>query len=266
MRILHESGYWEKESFVTLTYDDANLPITPVSLWGPQLAPWPTLQKHELQKFFKRLRRNINAPIKYFACGEYGENTQRPHYHIIFFGLGLSHDNRTAVMAAWPFCDWKNTQIRSKSFGLAEADSIRYVAQYVDKKLSGDDYAKEYYQKGREPVFRVSSQGIGKRYAIDNAQQIADTGYLTYKSIPSSLPRYYLNKLEEIGLKPDTSGNQEKQIQVNEKLLGLSYTDQELQRIPRLDIKYKKMEGLKKAKHQHDQNLKAKIAQKLGKL
>ena len=61
--------------------------------------------KADLQKFFKRLRRDTNTPIKYFACGEYGKRSRliqtrsgrlyqtdgdRPHYHFILYGIGLT--------------------------------------------------------------------------------------------------------------------------------------------------------------------------------
>ena len=56
-------------------------------------------------------------------------------------------------MASWP-C----------SFGTAEPDSIGYVAQYIDKKFTGDLAKQEYDDKGRQPVFKVCSLGIGKVY------------------------------------------------------------------------------------------------------
>ena len=74
-RLLNEQAYWRTESFITLTYDDKNLPE------GGKLV------KSDLQLFFKRLRKNIDWPIKYYACGEYGDVTFRPHYHAIVFGI-----------------------------------------------------------------------------------------------------------------------------------------------------------------------------------
>ena len=63
--------------FVTLTYDDEKVPKTASGLM--------TLQKSDLQKFFKRLRKKTHEKISYYAVGEYGDKTQRPHYHIILF-------------------------------------------------------------------------------------------------------------------------------------------------------------------------------------
>ena len=80
--------------FVTLTYNEETVPHGNDCL---------TLCKKDLQNFFKRLRKsyektNPNAPkIKYYACGEYGSKTKRPHYHIILFNL----QNSDLVHKAW---------------------------------------------------------------------------------------------------------------------------------------------------------------------
>ena len=75
IRCLHEKKMHERSCFITLTYDNNNLP-------NP-----PTVAKEELQKFFKRLRKKlVKEKIRYFACGEYGSQNFRPHYHAIIFG------------------------------------------------------------------------------------------------------------------------------------------------------------------------------------
>lgn len=67
-RLSVEASYWKDASFLTLTYNDENLP------------PDGSLVKADLQKFFKRLRKDLANPIKYYACGEYGDRFKRPHY------------------------------------------------------------------------------------------------------------------------------------------------------------------------------------------
>ena len=76
IRLLHELKYHADAVFVTLTYNDESLPINQKG--------YPTLRKKHLQDFFKRLRINLDRDyhhrkIKYFACGEYGDCTGRPH-------------------------------------------------------------------------------------------------------------------------------------------------------------------------------------------
>ena len=65
-RCVLEAKMHKDNCFVTLTYDDAHLP----SDYG--------LQKDDLTKFFKRLRFNTGAKIRYYAAGEYGELYNRP--------------------------------------------------------------------------------------------------------------------------------------------------------------------------------------------
>lgn len=67
--------------FVTLTYDDEHLPLSPSGL--------PTLRYSDVQKFLKRLRTNSGQKFRYFAASEYGDRTQRPHYHLIIYGLDI---------------------------------------------------------------------------------------------------------------------------------------------------------------------------------
>ena len=176
MRMLHELSDYEDAVFVTLTYDEDHIPSN------------HSLKKSDLQKWFKRVRKEIEPKkIRYFACGEYGDKTQRPHYHAIIFGLSLRVDDKMVMQSKWP--------MGRLHYGTAEPDSIRYVAQYIDKKYTGDFAKREYAEKHREPVFRVSSLGLGRSYINKNSDQIKRMGHCTVRGVLHSLPRYYLNKL-----------------------------------------------------------------------
>ncbi|ACZ33198.1 conserved hypothetical protein [Chlamydia pneumoniae LPCoLN] len=73
-RCVHEASLYEKNCFLTLTYDDKHLP------------QYGSLVKLHLQLFLKRLRDRISPhKIRYFGCGEYGTKLQRPHYHLLIF-------------------------------------------------------------------------------------------------------------------------------------------------------------------------------------
>lgn len=183
LRCYHELEDWQgQSSFVTLTYQDNYLPSN------------GSLVKKDLQKFFKRLRSNMDHSIKYFACGEYGSETLRPHYHAILFGVSLKANDRLKVMQAWSYCDWNEPTIRDRSFGLVEDHSIQYVAGYIEKKLSG--VALHYQQAlGLEPTFRVCSQGLGKNFPLKYAEEIRKKGYISWRGKKHSIPRYYLKVL-----------------------------------------------------------------------
>lgn len=149
IRLLHELAFYDSSVFLTLTYDDDHIPVSPTG--------YPTLVKRDAQLFLKRLRKALpDRKIKYFLCGEYGDTTFRPHYHAIMFDV-----------------DTKDQEIIDKCWtqgftmlGTVTKDSCKYVTGYVQKKLYGDG-AKEYESRGIQPVFKLSSQGLGKRYALD---------------------------------------------------------------------------------------------------
>ena len=121
----------------------------------------------------------------------------------------------------------------------------------------------EYSSRAREPVFRVGSQGLGLNYLDKNIETMVQNGYVTQSGNKRSIPRYYLNKLSEMGLVPDTKKNQEEaQIQRNEAITGLSYTDRELMLIPRPDIRETINLAMDDSREQRGKNLAAKIAQR----
>jgi len=171
IRMLHERENWQDACFTTLTYNQENLPSR-------------GLRKKDLQNFFKRLRKQV-TPLRYFACGEYGEQTNRPHYHAIIFGLSKAEGDRILSQI------WGKGNVEN---GHAEEDSIRYVAGYIDKKwMAGDQKATEYM--GNPPPFQTQSQGIGKEYWLEHYHEFLDDGF-KFRGKPQAIPRYYVEILK----------------------------------------------------------------------
>lgn len=259
MRLKHELNYFDKASFITLTYSDEHLPEN------------NSLQKKELQLFFKRLRKkiyDIDNPakyIKYFACGEYGELTERPHYHMIIFGLGLNKYDKYHVMDSWHYCDWNNPTIRKKSFGLVEDQSIDYVAGYINKKLSGELAEEEYTSRGREPVFKLSSKGLGLNYCMDNAEDLNEKQKIYLKGKEHSLPRYYIKKLglttEQMSLKA-----QERDCETVEYYTGIWISENDLYKVKNQELSKTVAIGQKTSREQRKRNLEAQLKLKRAKL
>lgn len=188
LRLYHELATSEDAMFLTLTYDECHVPDN------------GSLCKKHVQDFIKRLRRqmeyyNDTRKIRYFLCGEYGPKTQRPHYHAILFNLSLSNNDRQLIKDQWPLCDWSNLHIARNSFGTVTPDSIQYVASYIDKKFTGDLAEEEYQSKGREPVFKLCSKGIGRDFCDKEGDQLYDNLCTTMKGVKMSLPRYYCKRL-----------------------------------------------------------------------
>lgn len=255
LRMLHELEDWNDSSFITLTYSDDFLPDN------------NSLVKRDLQLFFKRLRKNLNhRRIKYFACGEYGTKTFRPHYHAILFGVGLSKNDKQSVMDSWRFCDWNNRTIKNKSFGLAEVDSIRYVAQYIDKKYSGDLAYEEYESKFRTPVFRLLSCGLGANYCDRVSSQLAENGYITLNGIKHSIPRYYLKRMELNAKDINADKAYINECDVIHHYTGLDYSYDEAYKYLTAEEVIKYDEAIKNAKRQNQATVMAKIRLKESKI
>lgn len=198
-RIVHELPYWEASCFVTLTLSDEYLYSSERRVQG---AP-SSLDVGELQRFLKRLRARLSRRIRYYACGEYGDSTGRPHYHAILFGVSVSeHELGLPVKSCWeclsgPVVDaWNNGVERGfVSIGYVGFESALYVAKYVRKKLTGKMGKEAYEDKGLRPPFQVVSQKLGFRYAMDHADQIRDNLYVSMRGVRMAVNRYYREKL-----------------------------------------------------------------------
>lgn len=194
-RIILETLSHAESAFVTLTYSPENLPRT--------LALDPTLDPRDLTLFLKRLRKAVEpVPIRYFAVGEYGARTFRPHYHVLIFGLGPFA--RDVIEKAWG--------LGFVTVGTATVASARYCAHYTTKKMTtGDD---PRLKEGQHPEFARMSRmpGIGAGAALESLASTykgeqgkkwvsAGGGQMRvfrYNGRFLTLDRYIMDKLSEI--------------------------------------------------------------------
>lgn len=189
-RVFAESLDYEHTVFLRLSYDDEHLPISSNG--------YPTLVKEHLQDFIKRLRYYVGK-CRYYACGEYGERTHRPHYHVILYGV--SPDDAvfiakycynglvTANCKAWPHGEI--------TIGDVTIKSCNYCCKYMLKRKNGK-LAKLYFDKyGELPEFGLMSRnpGIGYNYLKRNENLIKQRGYLMLKGHKVPIPRYYILKM-----------------------------------------------------------------------
>lgn len=191
--------------FVTLTYEDAALPD------GYQLRP------SDLRDFLKRFRERV-APlrIRFFAVGEYGDQSERPHYHLSVFGVSGHTDKVGSRYRYWGFArDIQLAWALGQTFTVPFSDlTARYVAGYTVKKMTAKD---DYRLGNRHPEFaRMSNRpGLGVPAILKLASTIKTTGFgmqangslmdvptiLTVGSEKLHLGRFLTNKLREaVGL------------------------------------------------------------------
>lgn len=198
-------GYLESKKtnhnyFITLTYNDENLPEN------------NTLVKDHLGKFLKDIRNDFqnhhnHTGIKYLACGEYGTQNGRPHYHAILFNCPFPTDTFYEAKIIDNEYFYRNKMVEERwKYGYSYVSTsnwhtIAYVARYVTKKIYGT-HAEEYYTSKRIiPEFIRCSKGIGKEYWDENKEKIIkyDEIIIKNKKLSTSIkpPEYYMRMLKK---------------------------------------------------------------------
>lgn len=211
-RMICEQQYHEQSWFLTLTYDDDHLDT--IQTYYPDVdtgeaVPALTLNFDDLQDFIKRLRwhqdyyKPGSPKIVYYACGEYGDETFRPHFHMIAYDLLLDESDLEfykkdkmgfPMFKCKKLVDiWKHGYVVVCPVTFASA---AYVARYCTKKLNGD-YSKFYdIMNLVPPASRMSLKpGIGYQYYQDHKDKIYEYDRLIVKAADRGLelmpPRYF---------------------------------------------------------------------------
>ena len=236
-RCVLESKLYKENYFITLTYNDENIPKKKVNdMYRGEIYTRMTLKKEDLQLFIKRLRTtwqrkyNITGEIRYFACGEYGSRTFRPHYHICFFNLKIP-DKEPLNRNFENSMIWTSKEIEkiwgkgNIVIGKLTYESAAYTARYTLKKQYG--LSKPIFeQKKIEPEFIIMSRrpGIGKPYYELKKDTIYKTDEIfivnrkgdIFKNKP---PKYfdYLYKTEEPEVMEELKALRKEQAEESEK-------------------------------------------------
>lgn len=199
VRCMHEAQLHEENSFITLTYSPENLPDD------------RSLNKKHFQDFMKRLRKRYEKDeskvIRYFHCGEYGEQLHRPHYHALVFGHEFSEGRRDLSRGAGGKRLYTSSELSElweygyHSIGAVTFESAAYVAQYAMKKIGGD-LAEEHYKVAHpdtgellsvDPEYGTMSRrpGIGAEWIKRHYREVypADEVVVSGRTCPP--PRYY---------------------------------------------------------------------------
>lgn len=193
LRCMHEASLHERNCFLTLTYSDEYLP------------PDRSLNVSHFQLFFKRLRKKYGDGIRFYHCGEYGDQLGRPHYHACVFnfdfpdkvfykmsnGERLFTSESLSTLWGFGFC----------TIGALTFESAAYVARYCMKKVNGD-MADDHYcvvdpDSGR--VFKVKPEyatmsrrpGIGRGWYEKYSSDAYPSDYLVVNGVKCKPPRYY---------------------------------------------------------------------------
>lgn len=197
-RCWHESQFYDKKCFLTLTFDRNHPEFSKMAPRGSLRRNVYVVEKDEdgnviytldgspklklvskgcIQIFISKLRSKLraskygNPKISYFGCGEYGEKLNNPHYHILLFGFDFPDKKLWKVSSAgsslfrcsfleevWPY--------GFSTIGDVDFKSAAYVARYALKKVpkfvNPGIHFKHY---GRLiPEFVCMTRGLGSKW------------------------------------------------------------------------------------------------------
>lgn len=175
--------------FVTLTYDTKTIPISKNGFM--------TLDKRDVQLFFKRLRKATTAkygikeyPLKYYVAGEYGSEKKRPHYHAVIYNA-----DELDILKSWVHPE-KKIPYGNVDIGTVTGASVSYTIKYINKGRFKPMHAND----DRVPEFSLMSKKLGSNYLTANTVAFhrgdLKKAYITVEDgIRIALPRYYKDKL-----------------------------------------------------------------------
>lgn len=220
VRCMHEAKLHSENCFITLTYNDEHLPDEGNLIYD------------DFQRFMKRLRKKYSyvlkgrgrkkkqgpfgvRPIRFFMCGEYGDDRNRPHFHAALFGLdfddkvyfkttkaGSKLYTSATLDSLWR--DKGGGSIGFATVGTLTFDSAGYIARYTLKKTSVDRQYEVIDQETGEVSYNEKEfnsmslkPGIGKGFYDKWKADIFPHDYVIVNGKKQKPPRYYAKKLAE---------------------------------------------------------------------
>lgn len=195
---MHEAQMNAVNAFVTLTYDDKHIPAGG-TLWPAHLAELWRALRHQL------------GPLRYFACGEYGERTLRPHYHALIFGQDFHADRKKHLELSADRPTWTSKTLDNAwgkgltHIGELTFASAAYIARYTFKKLNGEPAARAYARVADDgTVYSVTPEfvrmslkpGIGQTWYNDFKDDVYPHDEVVHRGRRHKPPPYYDKLLE----------------------------------------------------------------------
>lgn len=198
IRCVHESTLHKSNLFVTLTYDLDHLSAD------------QSLDYRDFQLFMKRLRKSFHDGIRFYMCGEYGDQFGRPHFHACLFNLDFPDKKLWKIQRGNRlYVSKKLSDLWGKGYciiGNVTFQSAAYISRYIMKKRTGDS-AKDYYtftnpETGevfqRKPEFTNMSRrpGLGVGWFEKYHKDVFPSDTVVLNNKKFTPPSFYLSQYE----------------------------------------------------------------------
>lgn len=198
LRCMHQAQGHDQNCFITLTYRDEDLP------------PHNSLNHRDFQLFVKRTRKKVN--LTYYMCGEYGDETQRPHYHACIFNYDYPDRKYHGKSASGG--KMYTSDLLAETWGLGNVtvqdlnnQTASYCTRYIMQKALGANALQAYQTIDpdtgeiiqRRPPYNAMSKGLGKAWLLKYGADVYNTDQVIARGSPRRPPKYY-DRLLKSGL------------------------------------------------------------------
>ncbi len=207
-RCTHEAMMHEQNCVITLTYDNKSLP------------KHGSLKPSDFVAFMKKFRRKLleesGVTVRFYMCGEYGDEKSRPHYHAVIFGwyppdaelVGKSKSGFPMYRSDILTYSWPHGIATVGDFHYKNA---AYIARYMMKKHRGKDAHLHYQRMDPEtgeivqlvPEYCNMSRrgGIGRDWFDKYSSDVFPHDFCVIDGKKMPTPRYYFKLLEKLDQK-----------------------------------------------------------------
>ncbi len=200
IRLHCEASLYDKNCFLTLTYDEAHLPDN------------QSITVREYQLFMKKFRKETPDKLRYFHCGEYGDKGGRPHYHAVILNFDFEDKIKEENSNGHQLYSSKTLdKIWGKGrarIGEVTFQSAAYTARYIMKKITGDK-ADEHYetyhlrtgeiiQREKEYVTMSRGYGIGQKWFEKYHGDVYPHDYIVIDGKKRRPPSYFDDLYEKL--------------------------------------------------------------------
>lgn len=198
-RMMREDLVSDSAHFITLTYDGDHVPLTPNGFMTLTRGHFDTyifrkgkvtVDRCCFTRYMKRLRKLCpGCKLRYYACGEYGTDNFRPHWHAIVFNV----DDDSKFFKAWSL---DGVAIGKVDVGYVSDDSIAYTTAYANSSSHRVFHSRD----DRVPEFSLMSKGLGLNYVSPETKHYHNAdlsrNFLTKSNGDRiAMPRYYRDRI-----------------------------------------------------------------------
>lgn len=206
-----EASLHGDNTFVTLTYSELFLP----RIAGTNLN---TLIPKDLQLFLKRFRKAMEpSAIRFFGCGEYGDQSERAHYHLAMFNVPACRYGSSRYKPPYNrknCCDICDRVRDAWGMGRVDLDELNqttaaYIAGYVVKKMTGEtdprlngrhkEFSRQSNRPGIGADFMWEAASTMMKFSLDDLSKTEGDVPVTLRHGSKEMPlgRYLRRKLRK---------------------------------------------------------------------